>query len=571
MSSITRQLAVEYPDDDRKIGAVVIPMREETVGDTRIELLVLMGAAGCVLLIACANLAGLLLARGLGRRREMAVRSALGASRVRLVTQMIAEGALIALAGGLLGVLLAPAGMKVLVTLVPTALPAGTAPAVDASVLGFAFLLSVLTGVGFSIVPAWHASRVSMNDTLKQGGRGGIGGVAAGTRDALVILEVAAALVLMVGAGLMLQTVARLRAIDIGFRQEHLLTLRTTLPRTKYQDPAKRIGFYHRVLQGVHSLPGVENVGYISTPPFRSQGETQAYRVEGRNPIPGVAGDALLRVTSGDYLQTLGVRLVEGRLLEAGDTDQTVPVVVINETLARTYFPKESPLGHRIAMWARQPVWRTIVGVVHDVHERGYELAMKPGVYIPFEQYKDTWALPESLVVRTGGDPSSITSAVRRVIAEADPEQPVAAIATMDEIVALDVQDRQQQMTLLTAFAALALLLASLGLYGLLAYTVTQRSREIGLRMALGASAGRVVAMVVLRGVSLSAAGLALGLSAAWLLAGAMSKILYGVAATDPGTYGAVALLLCAIAAAASWIPARRAVRIDPIVVLREE
>ena len=571
MTAIAGQLAAEYPDDDRKIGAAVVPMREETVGDTRIELLVLMGAAGCVLLIACANLAGLLLARGLGRRREMAVRSALGASRVRLVTQMIAEGALIALAGGLLGVLLAPAGMKVLATLVPTALPASAAPAVDARVLGFAFLLSVLTGVGFSIVPAWQASRVSMNDTLKQGGRGGIGGAAAGTRDALVILEVAAALVLMVGAGLMLQTVARLRAIDIGFRPERLLTLRTTLPRTKYQDPAKRIGFYHRVLQGVRALPGVENVGYTSNPPFRSQGDTQSYRVEGRNPIPGVAADALLRVTSGDYLQTLGVRLVEGRLIEAGDTDQTVPVVVINETLARTYFPKESPLGHRIAMWARQPVWRTIVGVVHDIHERGYELAMKPGVYIPFEQYKDTWALPESLVVRTGGDPSSLTSAVRRVIAEADAEQPVAAIATMDEIVALDVEDRHQQMTLLTAFAALALLFASLGLYGLLSYTVTQRSREIGLRMALGASAARVVAMVVLRGVSLSAAGLALGLSAAWLLAGAMSKILYGVAATDPGTYAAVALLLCAIAAAASWIPARRAVRIDPIVVLREE
>jgi predicted permease len=501
----------------------------------------------------------------------MAVRAALGASRARLVSQMIAEGALIALAGGLFGVLLAPVGMKVLATLVPTALPATAIPAVDGRVLGFAVLLSLLTGVGFSILPAWQASRVSMNDALKQGGRGGIGGAAAGTRDALVMLEVAAALVLMVGAGLMLQTVARLRAIDIGFRSGHLLTLRTTLPRTTYLDPEKRIGFYHRVLQGVRALPGVESVGYASTLPFRTIGNTQGYRVEGRDRAPGDPGDALLRVSSGDYLQTLGVRLVEGRLLQTSDTDQSANVVVINQTLARLYFPKESPLGHRIATTARQPVWRTIVGVVHDVHERGYELAMKAGVYIPFAQFKDTWALPESLLVRTSGDPASLTSAVRRVIAETDPEQPVAAVATMDEIVALDVADRRQQMTLLTAFAALALLLASLGLYGLLAYTVTQRSREIGLRMALGASAGRVVAMVVLRGVALSAAGLVLGLSAAWLLAGAMSKILYGVAATDPGTYGAVALMLCAIAGAASWIPARRAVRIDPIVVLREE
>jgi predicted permease len=568
MSAIARQMAAEYPDDNRKIGAVVIPMREETVGNTRIELLVLMGAAGCVLLIACANLAGLLLARGLGRRREMAVRSALGASRTRLVTQMIAEGALIALAGGVFGVLLAPLGMKALGALVPVALPDTAVPTVDARVLGFALLLSVLTGIGFSIVPALQASRVSMNDALKQGGRGGTGGAAARTRDALVVLEVAAALVLMVGAGLMLQTVARLHAIDIGFRPGNLLTLRTTLPRTKYQDPEKRIGFYHRVLQGVRTLPGVESAAYGSVLPFRSIGNTQSYQIEGRERIPG---DALLRVTSGDYLQTLGVRLAAGRLLHASDTDRTTPVVVINQTLARLHFPNESPLGHRLAMSAREPVWRTIVGVVQDVHERGYELAMKAGVYIPFEQYKDTWALPESLVVRTTGDPASLTSAVRRVVAGADPEQPVAAIATMDEIIALDVADRRQQMTLLTVFAALALLLASLGLYGLLAYTVTQRSREIGLRMALGASAPRVVSMIVLRGVTLSATGLALGLTAAWLLVGAMNRILYGVAATDPATYAAVALLLCAIAAAASWIPARRAVRIDPIVVLREE
>jgi putative ABC transport system permease protein len=568
MSDIARQLEAEYPDFNTRIGAAVVPMREEAVGKTGIELLVLMAAAGCVLLIACANLAGLLLARGLGRRREMAVRAALGASRARLVSQMIAEGALIALAGGLFGVLLAPVGMKVLATLVPTALPATAIPAVDGRVLGFAVLLSLLTGVGFSILPAWQASRVSMNDALKQGGRGGIGGAAAGTRDALVVLEVAAALVLMVGAGLMLQTVARLRAIDIGFRPGHLLTVRTTLPRTRYQDPDKRIGFYHRVLQGVRTLPGVENAAYGSVLPFRSIGNTQSYQIEGRDRLPG---DALLRVTSGEYLQTLGVRLAEGRLLQTSDTDLTVPVVVINQTLARLYFPNESPLGHRLAMSAREPVWRTIVGVVRDVHERGYELAMKAGVYIPFEQFKDTWALPESLVVRTTGDPASLTSAVRRVVSQIDPEQPVAAIATMDEIIALDVADRHQQMTLLTAFAALALLLASLGLYGLLAYTVTQRSREIGLRMALGASAPRVVSMVVLRGVALSATGLALGLAGAWLLAGAMSKILYGVAATDPGTYIAVALLLGAIAAAASWVPARRAVRIDPIVVLREE
>jgi putative ABC transport system permease protein len=571
MSAIARQLAVEYPDNNSRLGAVVVPSREEMVGNTRIELLVLMGASGCVLLIACANLAGLLLARGIRRRREMAVRAALGAGRGRLIAQMMAEGTLIALGGGVLGVALAPLGMKVLLALVPTALPASATPGVDLRVLVFALLLSIFTGVGFSIVPAWQASRVSLNDALKRGGRGGIGGVGAGTRDALVILEVAVALVLMVGAGLMLRTVAQLRAVEIGFRPDHLLTLRTTLPAAKYRDPDPRIAFYHRVLDGVRALPGVQGAAYTSMVPFGSEGDTQAYTFEDRPAVPGDAGDALLRVSSGNYLETLGVRPIEGRLLTEQDVDEKRPVAVINETLARLYFPKESALGHRLAMSARQRVWRTIVGVVKDVHERGYELAMKPAVYFPFEQFTNTWATPETLVVRTASDPEVLTTAIRRVIASVDAEQPVAAVRTMNEILTLNVADRRQQMTLLTAFASLALLLASLGLYGLLAYTVTQRSREIGLRMALGAGASRVVGMVVLRGVTLSAAGLALGIAVAWALARTMSKLLFGVAPTDPATYAAVAALLSIIAAAACWIPARRAVRIDPISVLREE
>ena len=295
--------------------------------------------------------------------------------------------------------------------------------------LGFALLLSVLTGIGFSIVPAWQASRVSLNHTLKQGGRGGIGGTGARTRDALVVLEVAAALVLMVGAGLMLRTVARLRAIEIGFRPGHLLTLRTTLPSRKYQAPDRRVTFYRRVLDGVRVLPGVESAGYGSTLPFSGQGNTQSFTVEGRPRVPGDPGDALLRTTSGPYLQTLGVQLVEGRLLQESDGDGAPPVMVINQTLARMYFPNESALGHRITMSGRDPVWRTVVGVVRDVRERGYEPVMKAGVYIPFEQIKDTWALPESLVLRTAGDPAGAAPAVRRVVAQADAEQPVSAVA----------------------------------------------------------------------------------------------------------------------------------------------
>jgi predicted permease len=338
-----------------------------------------MGAAGCVLLIACANLAGLLLARGVRRRREMAVRSALGASRGRLIVQMMTEGTLIAIGGGVLGVALAPLGMKALSALVPTAMPATTAPGVDFRVLAFAFLLSIVTGLGFSIVPAWQASRISLNVTLKQGGRGGIGGTGAGTRDALVVLEVAAALVLMVGAGLMLRTVAQLRAVEIGFRPDHLLTLRTTLPDRKYREPERRIAFYHRVLEGVRALPGVESAAYTSTVPFGSQGNTQSYEFEGVPRVPGDAGDALLRVSSGNYLQTLGVRPVEGRLFDERDGDAAAPVAVINDTLAKLYFPKGDALGHRISMSARVQVWRTVVGVVKDVHERGYELVGDAG------------------------------------------------------------------------------------------------------------------------------------------------------------------------------------------------
>ncbi len=571
MNRVARELAREYPGNNEKIGAVVVPIREEIVGKTGLELYVLMGAAGCVLLIACANLAGLLLARAVGRKREMAIRAALGAGRGRLVRQLVAEGALLSLAGGLLGVLAAPAGMKVLAELVPEGLSATVVPQLDLRVLAFALGLSVVTGLAFSIIPAWRASRVSLHDALKQGGRGGVGGRSARTRDLLVVLEVAAALVLLTGAGLMLRTVANLKNIDVGFRPDHLLTLRTTLPRVKYQDAAARIGFYHRVVTGVRALPGVQNAAYASTLPFLSMGNTNGFEVEGVTRPAGDPGDALLRVATAGYLDVLGVRMIEGRGFSSSDGRESPPVIVINETFARRYFPHGSALGHRVTLSTRVRVWRTIVGVVRDVHERGYELEMKPGVYLPFEQITDTWALPEMLVVRTAGDPGAMTSAVRAVIASVDSDQPVAAVRTMDEILALSVADRHQQMTLLTAFAGLAVLLAAIGLYGVLAYAVTQRTREIGVRMALGAKASRVAGSFVMRGLLLTAAGLAVGLAASLGLSRAMTTLVYGVTATDPATYAGVAGLLTLITAAASWMPARRAARVDPIQVLRDE
>lgn len=570
MSAIAKQLQTEFPGDDRRVGATVVPMRDELLGKLRMAVLVLMGAAGCVLLIACANLASLLLSRAVTRRREMAVRAALGAARFRLICQMITEGLLLSLAGGALGLVFARLGMSLLEKLVPSGFLVSGQGMLDGTLLTFTLGLSILTGVLFSLVPALQISGTSLMDAMRQGGRGGIGGPGTAARDVLVVLEVAAALVLLVGAGLMLKTMAHLRGVEIGFRSDHLLTMRTSLPRAKYQ-PAQRLDFFERAVAEVRKLPGVEAAAYNSVLPFESIGNTQSYRVEGRQAPPGEPGDALLRVGGSGYLETLGVRVLEGRLADARDTGDAPPVIVVNETLARRWWPHQSALGHRIAVNPRTPVWRTIIGVVKDVRERGYELEMKPSVYLPFPQALDTWALPEKLIVRTKGDPAAMSGAVRRVIASIDPEQPVSAVRTMDDILDRDVEDRTQQMTLLASFAGLALLLAATGLYGVLSYAVTQRSREIGLRIALGATSRRVLALVVGRGLALTATGLLLGILLAAVVTRAMKTLLFGVDAIDPATFAAVSLLLCAISALACWIPAWRASRLDPIVVLREE
>jgi putative ABC transport system permease protein len=567
MRSVAAALAREYPDTNNRVGAVVIPVRDDLLGSTRRALIVLMAAAGCVLLIACANLASLLLSRAVARRSELAVRAALGAGWTRLVRQLVAESMVLALAGGLLGLALAPAAMQVVGSLIPPAYPNEAPARIDASLLLFTLGLSLATGLIFSIVPAFQAARVTLTDALQQGGRSASGGRGF-ARDTLVVAQVAVALVLLVGAGLMIRTLANLNATDLGFRPSGLLTMRTTLPPARYPTEAARLAFYDRVLGRVRELPGVENAAFVSVLPFFSRGNTTGYRIEGIAVEQGQ--DVVYRTGTPGHLQTLGVALIEGRLPEERDMAAAPPVAVVNETFARMYFGRNSALGHRVQFGGPQAPWRTIVGVVGDVRERGFDLGMKPGAYVPWVQMNNAWT-PEQLVVRSSGDPAALAGSIRAIVASVDPAQPVAAVRTMDEVVDEAIVGRRQQATLLGAFAGLALLLASVGLYGVLAYSVTSRRREIGVRLALGATRATVVRTVVVRGLALTVAGLAAGAVLAAMAVRGMQTMLYGVEGGDPATFAAVVGLLAAVALAACAIPAYRAARLDPMAVLRQE
>jgi putative ABC transport system permease protein len=569
LQAIAQSLSERYPDTNYRVGVVLVPVKEEILGNNRLELLILLGSAAAVLLIACANLASLLLSRGVARHGELTLRAALGATRGHLMRQLLVEGLILSSIGGAAGLAVVPIGKSTLTSLTP----AGVAPitaAMDRTMLVFTFLLAIGAGLISSLAPAFQASHASLREALQQHARSAAGG-SRRTRDALVVLQIAAAVVLLVATGLMIRTIVNLRGIDLGFEPEQLLTMRTTLPRPRYADPQKRLAFYEKVIAGVRGLPRVEHAAYASMLPFTSQGNTSRFDIEGRPLQPGQINDALYRVATPDYLKTLGVRLVEGRLIDDRDGPGTPRVIVINETLARQFFPNESPLGHRIRLTSAANPFHTIVGVVHDVRERGYEASAKPGVYLSIAQTPEAWEPPQYLAIRVQDGFGQLPDSVRRVIAEADSEQPIAAVRSMNDILDLEVADRRQQMVLLGAFGALALLLASLGLYGLLSYGIAQRAREIGVRLALGATRREVVALIAARGLALAATGLIIGALAGWWTTRAMTAVLFGVQANDPGTFVAVVLLLGTVAVMACVVPAARASRLDAMVVLREE
>ena len=569
MAAIARRLSEQYPASNRRLGAVVVSLKDQLVGNTGTALLVLLAAAGCVLLIACANVANLLLAKAAGREREMAIRTALGAARARLVRQMVTESVLLSLAGGALGLFLARVSMRVLVALIPNGMSAGSG--LDGRLLAFTAAVSLLTGVVFGLAPALQTTGIGIAERLKEGGRAGVGGANRRFRDSLVVAEVALAMILLVSAGLLLQTLRNLRNIDAGFNSERILTLTTVLPYPKYADASKRVAYFDSVLDRVRTLPGVLSAGFTSNLPFTARGYSNGFRIEGVQFPVGYNPDALYREVTNDYLQTMRVRLLEGRLLGSQDRANSLAVVIINETFKKQYWPHESPLGKRIDTSGGKGNWQTIVGVVRDMRERGLEVDLRAGVYLPVVQVPTGWNIPSQLAIRTSTDPMAIAKAAREAVWAVDRDQPISDVRSMDDIVDLEVADHRQQTTLLGSFAMLALLLASLGIYGVLSYAVTQRTREIGVRMALGANTSDVTRMVVGQGLALTALGMVIGLGAALAVTRLMTKLLVGVKASDPAIYAGVALLLTVVALVACYIPAARAARVDPMIALREE
>ncbi len=571
LKTITQRIVRDHPDEMEGVTAAVVSLREQLAGNVRRPLMMLLVAAGLVLLIACANVASLQLSRAAGRGKEIAVRAALGASRGRIVRQLLVESILLAGAGGALGLLVALWSFSLLKQLIPGGMRVSTSLKIDLPVLGFAMMISLVTGIIFGLVPALQASKVDLNRALKQGGRTASSAGGNKLRGAFVVAEVALALVLLVGAGLLMQTVFHMRNQYSGFRPEKLLTLRTQLPSYKYGEHPKRVAFYDQVLERVKALPGVVSAGYTTSVPLQWPGGANGFTIEGRDQT-GNAPNAIHRQVSLDYFQTMGIDLRRGRYFDEGDRKDSVPVVIVNETLARQYWPHEDALGKRFKLGVPNAPWVTIVGVVVDVREMGVDDPVRAEMYFPYRQITSHFGYaPRDLVIRTTGDPLSLVGVVSREIHAVDPDQPISNIATMGEVLTERAGARRLGMILLMVFAALALLLASLGIYGVLSFFVAQQTREIGVRLALGAQLRDILVLVLKKGMGLALLGVATGLVAAFALARLMASLLFGVRATDPITFAAIALILTGVALLACYIPARRATKVDPLVALRYE
>ena len=571
IKTITERIVRDHPNEMQGTGSAVVPLREQFAGDVRRPLMLLLAAVGLVLLIACANIGSLLLSRAAGRSREIALRAALGARRSRIVRQLLTESILLSGAGGVLSLLVAAWSFALLKQLIPGQMRLSTSLKIDLTVLGYALLVSLLTGIIFGLAPALQVSNVDLNQALKQGGgRGSSGG--GRLRGAFIMAQVALALVLLVGAGLLMQTVFNLRGQYSAFQPDRLLTLRTGLPEYKYREQPKRVAFYDKVLARVKALPGVVSAGYSTSVPLQWKGGANGFTIEGRPPEPGIAYNAIHRQVSASFFQTMGVGMRQGRYFDDGDNQQSMPVAIVNETMARQYWSGQEVIGRRFKLGVPNAPWVAIVGVVADVRQMGMDAPVKAEMYFPYRQITTHfWYAPRDLVIRSTGDPTSLVTGARQAIREVDPDQPISNIATMDQLLIEETGPRRLGMILLSVFAGLALLIASLGIYGVLSYFVTQQTPEIGVRMALGAGRRNIMGLVLRQGMRWTLPGVAIGMLATFAMARLMKSLLFGVSATDPVTFAAVSIVLIGVALAACCIPARRATRVDPLVALRYE
>ena len=573
VKTIARRLQAQYPATNTGVGFFIRPMHETMVGDLKTALLVLLGAVGFVLLIACANVANLLLARAASRSKEISIRTALGASRARIVRQLLTESLLLSLAGGGLGLLLAMWGVDALVAASPADIPRISEVGLNARVVMFTAGVAVLTGVVFGLAPALQASKADITDALKEGGKGAADGSRRNRlRSALVVSEIAISLVLLVGAGLLAQSFFRLLDVTPGLDPKGLMTMDVVARGSRAPTDEARVQFFDGFLERARGVQGVESVALIDVLPLGGSFEAYDFNVEGRAPYaPGQQPTADRRIVSPGYHEAARIPLVRGRLLSDQDRAGAQRVMLINETFARRIFPGEEPLGRRIVFGDGQSaVAREIVGVVGDVRHAGLEQDAGLEYYLPFRQNSFN-RMTVVTRARDGVEPTQLAAPLRAIVREADREAPVYNVRTMEQLLARSVARRRFNMLLLGGFALVALLLAALGIYGVMAYSVAQRTHEIGVRVALGARPADVLRMIVGQGMALAALGVAFGLAFALALTRVMGSLLYGVSATDPLTFGGVALALAAVALLACYLPARRATKVDPMVALRYE
>ena len=562
LGTIGHRLEKEYPDSNDKTGVSLLPLHEYLVGDIRPVLLVLLAAVGVVLLISCANVANLLLARATARAKEISIRTTLGASRRRLLRQLLTESVLLALVGGVLGLVLAVLGVPSLLALSPPDIRQFTQIGISREVLGFSILASVISGVAFGVIPALQASRSNPNEFLKEGERGSTGNRGQ-TRSALVIVEVGLSLVLLVGAGLLVKSFARLMDVDPGFGPDHLLTFNLGLPSST--DPAHQLAFYQQVLQRLQALPGAQAVGAVSRLPLAGGNSSRSFSTSGSERDH----DADIRVSTPDYFRTMGIPLLKGRTFSESDVENPLKLAVVNDALARSVFPGQDPIGKQLTKFGPDNLTLQIIGVVGNVRHVGLDTIPRPEIYQLLGQAQ--WPSMFVAMRSATSDAAMLTPAAQSVVWSVNKDVPLANVRSMQEVIANSVERRRFSMLLLTIFAAVAMLLAAIGLYGVMSYSVAQRTKEIGIRMALGARRPDVLALVVKQGMALVLIGIATGCLLALGTVRVISGMLFGINATDPLTFAGVSALLGAVAFLANYLPARRAAKVDPMIALRYE